>query len=125
MRKAAFALALVFCSVAAGRQTVQIGQAVIVLTGPWKFHIGDNLAWAQPDFNDSAWGAMDLTPPPGSYDPFFGSGGFVPGWTARGYPGYFGYAWYRLRIDVQNLSNPPGALALKMRTTLVTPTRRL
>jgi hypothetical protein len=32
LRKAALALTLVFCSVAAGRQTVEIGQAVTVLT---------------------------------------------------------------------------------------------
>lgn len=44
---------------------------------------------------------MDLTPPPGSYDPFLGTSGFVPGWTALGDPGYSGYAWYRLNVNVQ------------------------
>jgi Stage II sporulation protein E (SpoIIE)/Beta-galactosidase jelly roll domain len=89
----------------------RVGQCERALTGPWKFHIGDNMAWAQPDFDDSAWGTMDLTPPPGSYDPIFGSRGFVPGWTARGYRGYSGYAWYRLRVNIQNGQT---ALALKM-----------
>jgi hypothetical protein len=55
---------------------------------------------------------MDLTPPQGSHDPYIGSSGFVPGWTARGYPGYSGFAWYRLRV---NLRDPvEGGLALKM-----------
>ncbi len=35
----------------------------------------------------------------------------LPGWTARGYPGYSGYAWYRLTIDVQGSGRQ---LALKM-----------
>jgi hypothetical protein len=71
---------------------------------------------AQPDFDDSGWGPMDLTPPPGSRDPIFGTGGFVPGWTARGYRGQWGYAWYRLRVDVHDESSnaAAGALALKL-----------
>ena len=72
------------------------------LNGPWKFPLGDNMAWAQPDFDDSSWGTMDLTPPPGSFDPFLGSSGYLPGWTARGYKGYSGYAWYRLKTNVQD-----------------------
>jgi hypothetical protein len=98
---------------------VTLGNSTIPLDGLWKFHIGDSpqatgakgMAWAQPGFDDSAWGAMDLTPPPGSYDPTLGSSGFVPGWTARGYKGYSGYAWYRLRVNVQDGQS---ALALKM-----------
>jgi len=99
---------------------ITLGHSVVALTGPWKFHIGDSPQangrrgdprWAQPDYDDSAWGAMDLTPPPGSYDPVIGSSGFVPGWTARGYKGYSGYAWYRLRVNVQDGQS---ALALKM-----------
>ncbi len=92
------------------RQVV-LGNSTVPLDGLWKFHIGDNMAWAQPGFDDSAWGTMDLTPPAGSYDPTLGSSGFIPGWTARGYPGYSGYAWYRLRVNIDgNLRT----LALKM-----------
>ena len=64
------------------RQVV-LGNSTVPLDGLWKFHIGDNMAWAQPGFDDSAWGTMDLTPPAGSYDPTLGSSGFIPGWTAR------------------------------------------
>jgi hypothetical protein len=98
---------------------VTLGNSTIPLDGLWKFHIGDSpqatgakgMAWADPSFDDSAWGTMDLTPPPGSYDPIIGSSGYVPGWTARGYKGYSGYAWYRLRV---NLQDGQSALALKM-----------
>ncbi len=94
------------------QSTIVLGNATIELTGPWKFHSGDNPAWAQPKFDDAGWSTMDLTPPQGSFDPYIGTGGFVPGWTARGYPGYSGFAWYRLRV---NLHDPvEGGLALKM-----------
>ena len=96
-------------------EQVVLGTSTADLTGPWKFHKGDNLEWAQPDFNDSGWSSMDLTPPSGSYDPFLGTGGFVPGWTALGNRGYSGYAWYRLKINVQydpGLSE--GGLEIKM-----------
>ena len=95
---------------AATRQ-VTLGSSTVVLDGLWKFHTGDNMVWAQPGFDDSAWGTMDLTPPPGSYDPLIGSSGYVPGWTARGYKDYHGYAWYRLRVNIQNGQK---SLALKM-----------
>lgn len=94
------------------QSTVVFGNAAVELTGPWKFHTGDNPTWAQPDFDDSAWSAMDLTPPQGSRDPYIGSGGFVPGWTVHGYPGYSGFAWYRLRVNLQNPVE--GGLALKL-----------
>jgi hypothetical protein len=90
---------------------ITLGNATVPLNGPWKFHTGDNMAWADPNFDDSAWGTMDLTLPPGSFDPVLGSSGYLPGWTARGYRGYSGYAWYRLRTNVQDGQTQ---LALKM-----------
>jgi hypothetical protein len=73
------------------------------------------MAWAQPDYDDSGWVSMDLTPPPGSLDPTMGSSGYVPGWTAKGYPKLSHFAWYRLRIYVSNLSSGElSTLALKM-----------
>ncbi len=94
---------------------VAIGNSVVVLTGPWAFHPGDDMAWAQPGYDDSSWAAMDLTPPPGSLDPIVGSSGYVPGWTAQGFPRLTGYAWYRLRVDVSNLApGAPSPLAIKL-----------
>jgi hypothetical protein len=88
-----------------------LGDSAVVLSGPWKFHVGDNAAWGQQDFDDSDWGTIDLTPLPGPADEDLRTSGFIPGWTSNGYPGYSGYAWYRLRI---NVASSHGALAIKM-----------
>lgn len=95
---------------------VTIGQAAEALDGPWKFHTGDDFAWAEPNFDDSEWGELDLTPPPGSYDRLIGTTGFVPGWTARGYAQISGFAWYRLHLSVDDVEHDGSAepLALKM-----------
>lgn len=90
---------------------VKLGESAAELAGPWKFHTGDDLAWAQPGFDDSGWDTMDLTPPPGSADATLGISGELPGWTDRGYAGYSGYAWYRLSVDVAGANR---RLALKM-----------
>ncbi len=90
---------------------VKLGESAVELAGPWKFHTGDNMLWALQSFDDSSWGEMDLTPPPGSADASLGTSGYIPGWTARGYPKYSGYAWYRLKLNVEGADRP---LALKM-----------
>jgi hypothetical protein len=41
---------------------------------------------------------VDLTPKNETFDPLGGYSGYVPGWTARGHAGYWGYAWYRIRV---------------------------
>jgi hypothetical protein len=87
---------------AASAVQVKLGESSTRLGGPWKFHTGDDLAWARPDFDDSSWDAMDLTVAPGTEG---------AGWTQRGYPGYAGFAWYRLQVDVQGATH---RLALKM-----------
>jgi len=89
-------------SSAAASVPVKLGESSSKLTGPWKFHTGDNLAWAQTSFDDSSWDSMDLTTAPGTEG---------EGWTRRGHPGYSGFAWYRLRVDVQGATH---RLALKM-----------
>ncbi len=93
---------------ALGDPAVQItlGNSTAELAGVWKFHLGDDPAWAKPDLDDSGWSRIDLTPPPGSADP-----SFTPGWTAQGHAGYSGYAWYRLHVNVQD---GHARLALKM-----------
>jgi hypothetical protein len=88
-----------------------LGDGTVELSGPWKFHTGDDLAWAQQNYDDSNWSTIDLTPPAGSANAELGTSGFIPGWTGNGYPGYTGYAWYRLRINVQSSH---GRLAIKM-----------
>jgi small neutral amino acid transporter SnatA (MarC family) len=103
-------------SQAAPAARVTLGNAFVPLAGPWKFHTGDNLAWADPNFDDSGWGAMDLTASAGSVDPNTGARrGYVPGWTAHGYPGYAGYAWYRIRVDIEGSSAKGSGQALAIR----------
>ena len=88
---------------------VTLGQAAMPLYGPWKFTVGDSPMdpktgkplWAEPDFDDSKWETVDLTPRPGRVDPFTGDPRYIPGWTSLGHQGYMGWAWYRLQIVVQ------------------------
>jgi sialate O-acetylesterase len=55
------------------------------LRGWWAFHIGDNMAWADPVMNDRKWDSV-----------------LVPArWEDQGYPGYDGYAWYRKHFTVK------------------------
>ena len=81
---------------------LKLGDSSVDLTGPWKFRTGDDPAWANPDFDDSAWDSMDFAS---------GKGPAGAGWTRRGYPGYAGFAWYRLRINVSGATH---RLELKM-----------
>ena len=93
---------------AAPIEQVHLGDSVVALNGPWKFTIGDSLInpatgkpfWAEPGYDDSRWETVDLTPS-GAVDPISGLSDFVPGWTARGHRGYWGYAWYRIHVRVE------------------------
>ena len=95
---------------AAAPVTITLGQSLVNLNGPWKFHTGDDPAWSNPNFDDSAWESLDLTAPPGAHDQDVGLSGYVSGWEARGHRGYSGYAWYRLRIAID--APPTNDLAL-------------
>ena len=96
-----------------GTDVITLGNSAAELTGPWRFHIGDNLQWAMPEFDDSDWELVDLTPPKDSADPDLGTSGLLPGWTTTGHPDHSGYAWYRLRVRIDgNVSST--RLSLKM-----------
>lgn len=51
----------------------------VFLEGRWKFSIGDDKKWSQPDFNDGEWEEIKAPSP----------------WEEQGFSGYDGYAWYR------------------------------
>ena len=98
---------------------ITLGQSIVALNGPWKFHIGDSPEatgsqgpqWASPDFDDSQWETVNLPhieDAPSDPDGFFARN--APGWTAKGHPGYWGYAWYRIRVRVS--VHPAEKLAL-------------
>lgn len=90
---------------------VTLGSSAVDLFGPWRFEVGDNPLWAQPGFNDGGWERVSLRSPEDVPNPELGKSLPIPGWTALGHPQTAGYAWYRLRLQVQGTSKP---LAIKM-----------
>ncbi len=90
---------------------VNLGHSAVALTGPWKFHIGDNQQWSAPNFDDSKWETVDVGAKADSLDPSIGLKAFSPGWTAKGHPGYSGFAWYRIRIGITGADGPLSLLA--------------
>jgi hypothetical protein len=85
-------------------KTLRADKNIITLNGPWKFIVGDNMQYAQSNFDDSRWETMDLAAPPGAHDDDVGLSGYIPGWTAKGHSKYSGYAWYRLKIPLDSLT---------------------
>jgi serine phosphatase RsbU (regulator of sigma subunit) len=67
-------------------------------------------AWAQAGFDDSAWETVDLTPKNGVFNSWSGSAGYAAGWKAKGHAEHWGYAWYRIRLQLE--TRPGEALAL-------------
>jgi sigma-B regulation protein RsbU (phosphoserine phosphatase) len=57
---------------------------VTSLDGLWRFHTGDDPAWASPTFDDSHWPLLRSD----------------RDWAQQGYQGYSGLAWYRFRVTI-------------------------
>lgn len=64
---------------------VRLGEGPIPLEGPWLFHPGDDIEWAQPEFGDSDWQSLSANRT----------------WATQGHFKYTGYAWYRLHVQFQ------------------------
>ncbi|RDD81979.1 glycoside hydrolase [Dyella tabacisoli] len=90
---------------------ITLGHSTVPLNGPWRFHVGDDARWSSPDFDDSSWETVDLTPAPGAHDGDVGLPGYVSGWSRRGHAQYTGYAWYRIKVIVDSDTDAPLALA--------------
>jgi len=98
---------------------ITLGQSAVPLYTPWKFTIGDSPidpatnapVWAEPGFDDSKWESLDLTPKATAQSPITGASGYIPGWSARGHAGYWGFAWYRMRVQVDSAPNVKLAIA--------------
>jgi hypothetical protein len=92
--------------------SVTTEQAVTIVNGPWRFHIGDDARWADSGFDDSTWEAYTID---SAHAPLTLSkavdGALLGGWQAHGHPGYVGYAWYRISVDP---ASDRGALAILM-----------
>ena len=89
---------------------IHLGASAVTLHGPWRFHIDDDPLWAKTGFDDSDWELVDLRTP-GADASEDDSGDLLPGWTAQGHPDHAGFAWYRLRVNVQDARSP---LSLRM-----------
>ena len=61
------------------------GKGAVPIDGSWQFHLGDDLRWADPSFNDSGWETIEVDSP----------------WGAQSHPSYAGFAWYRRHIEIQ------------------------
>lgn len=71
--------------------------AMTELAGPWRFHTGDDPAWANQTFDDSGWSLLTTDQE----------------WSRQGYAGYGGSAWYRIEVA---LPPNPGPVALYLQT---------
>jgi phosphoserine phosphatase RsbU/P len=92
-------LAMVMCGLVRAQSfDLTTGRVPLVsLDGLWRFHTGDNPAWADPNFDDSKWPLLRSD----------------KDWDSQGYKGYGGLAWYRFEVTVPagldhvSLSLPP------------------
>ncbi|HKF46518.1 MAG TPA: SpoIIE family protein phosphatase [Terracidiphilus sp.] len=85
LRVAAFLLGLISTSVSLSGQVVDMARdhvSITELAGPWRFHAGDDAAWASAGFDDSGWPLLEAGKP----------------WSMQGYRRYGGVGWYRVRI---------------------------
>jgi hypothetical protein len=90
---------------------VTLGQSVVALNGPWRFHVGDDPRWAAPDFDDSTWEQYVLAPGIQSLTPERVVGmGDLPGWQGHGHPGHAGYGWYRIQLMIGSDAMPVALL---------------
>jgi hypothetical protein len=96
------ALAIVIADLASGGRPdpPTLRAAAALLDGVWRFHIGDDLHWADANTDDSGWETIDMTAVPGSHDGDVGLPNYVGGWMSHGHPDHHGYAWYRRSVTV-------------------------
>ncbi len=78
MKKMMFTVALLLMLGPSTVRTQEVSR-LMDLRGQWKFEAGDDMAWANPKFDDDSWDIIRVPSP----------------WEEQGYPGYDGYAWYR------------------------------
>src|SRR5271155_5000999 len=81
-------------------QTLQVqnpGTGSVALDKDWRFHLGDDKAWADPSVDDSGWESIRIDQP----------------WGQQSHPSYTGFAWYRLRVEIDN-ANPAGTKDLAL-----------
>lgn len=78
-------LCLLFSSHARADVAINSLEKPIDISGRWKFHTGDDPAWAAPGLDDSKWTEIRVPLP----------------WGRQGFRDYSGVAWYRLHVQLQ------------------------
>ncbi|HEX3374391.1 MAG TPA: hypothetical protein VHS13_09285, partial [Edaphobacter sp.] len=75
-----------------------IGRGDIAIDGDWQFHLGDDMHWIDPAYDDSQWEHIraDKT------------------WGEQTHPGYAGFAWYRRHVDIAPSTSGSQKLAILM-----------
>ena len=68
--------------------TNSVFRTITFLDGQWRFHTGDDPLWADPSFDDSSWPVVSLS----------------QSLAEQGYDTYTGYAWYRLKLQPQQVA---------------------
>lgn len=68
-----------------------IGRGTVPLSGPWQFHVGDDMRWADPTFDSSSWEQLSAEKP----------------WGKQGHANLTGFAWYRCRLELPSTSGVP------------------
>ena len=63
-------------------------RTVAFLDGQWRFHTGDDPLWADPTFDDTSWPVVSLSQT----------------LTEQGFDTYTGYAWYRIKLQPQQMA---------------------
>jgi cephalosporin-C deacetylase-like acetyl esterase len=69
----------------------------------WRFTTGDDVAWAQPEFDDAGWKPIEVGKP----------------WEKAGYEDYDGYGWYRLRVRLPKAESERAYFKQYQRLTLL------
>ncbi|MGC1784901.1 MAG: SpoIIE family protein phosphatase [Acidobacteriaceae bacterium] len=75
-----------------------LGNGSIQISGPWQFHLGDDVAWASPSFDDSTW------------EPIHSSSS----WGSQDHRGYTGFAWYRRHLQIHTADSSNSHYVLLM-----------
>ena len=84
------------CGLLRAQQSASAGlRWVLPLDGEWRFHAGDQAAWAQPDLDDSRWSLLRSD----------------RDWSTQGYNGYSGMGWYRFHVT---LPSQPGPVSIML-----------
>jgi signal transduction histidine kinase/CheY-like chemotaxis protein/HPt (histidine-containing phosphotransfer) domain-containing protein len=86
------------CLLAATFFTAPGGDETASLAGRWRFHPGDDPAFAQPGFDDALWTEIRV---PG-------------GWGVQGNAGVSGIAWYRATVDARASQRSEDALGVTL-----------